>query len=259
MYTSGNQLWANFLVDGTILISNQEASSFHILDPTGTEILKSIAPGPTPGCLKCPQGAGFLKNGNIVMAEASAHRLSVFDKTGKFIRVIGEEGHGPGQFKCPHQLLVDLHGQVVVADSANNRIQIWSPELEFVKSFPCGSDTFPTGIIIDILTGNYLITAKGSKEIIFMNPESGEIVKKIAVRNAETLMTSCQDCLGNIVAIDFAWSRIHILNPEGRLLYEFGEFGYHADELCDPVTVALDEDGNLLISDFYNKRIVLYG
>ncbi len=69
---------------------------------------------------------------------------------------------------------------------------------------------------------------------------------------------------GEVFVADTRNGRIQVFNSEGRFLRKWGKFGSTGGQLGDPYTlygprdVALDLEGNLLVSDTGNKRILRY-
>ncbi len=140
--------------------------------------------------------------------------------------VIGATGTGRGQFSLPTGLDVDAAGNLYVADSRNNRVQKFDPE----------------GMVTAVLGQG------GDKDATFNEP-----------------WTVAVDKSGNIYVAD-TWSH-HILkfDPDLDLVKEWGEpftaLGQREpdpDELFGPRDIAIDADGNLLITDTGNKRVVKF-
>jgi uncharacterized protein (TIGR03663 family) len=140
--------------------------------------------------------------------------------------VIGATGTGRGQFTQPTGLGVDAGGNLYVADSRNNRVQKFDPE----------------GKVLTVLGPG------GDKEATFNEP---------------WMVTA--DKNGNIYVADTWNHRILKFDPDLNVVGEWGKpftaIGQrqpNPDELFGPRDIAIDADGNLLITDTGNKRVVKF-
>ena len=140
--------------------------------------------------------------------------------------VIGATGTGRGQFTQPTGLGVDAGGNLYVADSRNNRVQKFDPE----------------GKVLTVLGPG------GDKEATFNEP---------------WMVTA--DKNGNIYVADTWNHRILKFDPDLNVVGEWGKpftaIGQrqpNPDELFGPRDIAMDADGNLLITDTGNKRVVKF-
>jgi predicted membrane-bound mannosyltransferase/DNA-binding beta-propeller fold protein YncE len=140
--------------------------------------------------------------------------------------VIGTTGSGRGQFSQPAGLAVDAAGNLYVADSRNNRIQKFDPQ----------------GMVTTVLGQG------GDKEATFNEPWKAAVDKS-----------------GNVYVAD-TWShRILKFDPNldfvkewGKPFTALGQREPDLDELFGPRDIAIDADGNLLITDTGNKRVVKF-
>ena len=64
--------------------------------------------------------------GRILVADSGNDRVQAFDSLGRFVTDFGSSGSGPGQFNNPQGLAVHSSGRVIVADSGNDRLQLLS-------------------------------------------------------------------------------------------------------------------------------------
>ncbi len=137
----------------------------------------------------------------------------------------GSLGSGPGQLSNPKGLDVDGQGHVYVVDTFNHRIQVFDGQGAFVRQWGgqgngAGQFQEPWGIAVD---------AEGISYV------------------ADT------------------WNhRIEQFDAQGSFLAQWGSFGDTGGALGDPFMlygprdVAIAPDGNILVSDTGNKRIVKF-
>ena len=141
-------------------------------------------------------------------------------------QTIGATGTGRGQFSQPTGLDVDAAGNLYVADSRNNRIEKFDPE----------------GKILTVLGPG------GDKEATFNEPWMATVDKD-----------------GNIYVAD-TWSHrilkfdpdLNVVGEWGKPFTAIGERQPNPDELFGPRDIAMDADGNLLVTDTGNKRVVKF-
>jgi len=139
------------------------------------------------------------------------------------VRVIGAKGTGDGQLAEPKGVAVDKAGNIYVADTLNHRIQKFDPGGAFLTKWG----------------------AKGDGDGQFNEPWD------IAVDND-----------GNVYVADTWNHRIQKFAADGKFLLKWGAFGDTRGApggptgvFYGPRAIAVDKDGNLLVTDTGNKRI----
>ncbi|MGC8838743.1 MAG: flippase activity-associated protein Agl23 [Anaerolineae bacterium] len=139
--------------------------------------------------------------------------------------VFGSLGQGPGQFRDPRNLAVDAEGNLYVLDTGNHRVQVFSPQGQFLREW--GGEGVSPGH--------------------FKEPWGIAVAPDGTVYVADT------------------WNhRIQKFTAEGEFLAQWGQFGSTDGQLGDPMVlwgpraIAFDPEGNLLVTDTGNKRIIKY-
>jgi uncharacterized protein (TIGR03663 family) len=141
------------------------------------------------------------------------------------VQTFGVPGSGDGQFDDPKDLAVDGQGQIYVLDTRNYRVQVFGAAGQFLRTW--GS--------------------QGADPGQFQEPWG------IAVDRA-----------GNVYVADTWNHRIQKFDSQGQFLTMWGTFGDSGGVLGVPEAfygprgVAVDADGNVLVSDTGNKRIAKY-
>ncbi|XP_001606986.2 E3 ubiquitin-protein ligase TRIM71 isoform X2 [Nasonia vitripennis] len=167
-----------------------------------------------------PWGVTCDKEGNIVVADRSNNRIQIFRQDGSLIRRFGKHGKGPVEFDRPAGVAVDGRRRIIVADKDNHRIQVLTIEGQYLLSFG----------------------ERGSRCGQFNYPWD------VAV-NSE-----CQ-----IAVSDTRNHRVQLFSAEGIFLRKYGfeatpNVWKHFDS---PRGVAFDPQGNLIVTDFNNHRVVM--
>ncbi|MGQ9586272.1 MAG: flippase activity-associated protein Agl23 [Anaerolineae bacterium] len=141
------------------------------------------------------------------------------------VMAFGTLGNGPGQFRDPRNLALDTKGNIYVLDTGNHRVQVFGPN------------------------GNFLHTwgGEGAAPGQFKEPWG------IAVAADGTLFVAD------------TWNhRIQKFNAQGEFLQQWGQFGSTNGQLGDtnifwgPRAIAFDAEGNLLVTDTGNKRVMKF-
>lgn len=176
--------------------------------------------GSGPGELLQAADIAVDPSGNIWVADARNNRLHKFDAQGRYISSLGRGGGGPGEFNQPWALTFDAQGFLYVADTWNHRVQKFSPELEF-------------------------ITMWGQPE---SEPEPGPF-------NLYGPRDIVIDVDGSIWITDTGHKRIINYSPDGAALGAIGNEGSGLGQFSEPVGLAVDSTGRLLVADTWNSRI----
>jgi len=180
-----------------------------------------------------PMGAAFGIDGRIYVTDTGHNRVCVFDAGGKFLFEFGSFGVAkplpgakntwtPGKLNYPVGIDVDQDGSVYVASFRNDQVQVFGPEGKPLRNFP--DATKPTG--------------KGS---------SGQDGQGIAVTDVAVQG-------GKVYATDTY--QIFVFDLAGKLLRQFGKPGLGPADLDHPNGVAVDEQGQVYVSDSNHARVV---
>jgi len=237
---------AALLVDDeeNLYVSDEANHKIVVMNKDGEHIKSFGEKGAEVGELDRPSGMAFDAEGNIVVSDTMNNRIQRFTRDGELLQSFGREGSSEGHFSMPWGVTVDQSGFVYVADWKNDRVQKFTPEGKFVMS----------------------IGAKGSEKGEFLRPTS------VAV-----------DAHGDIYVSDWQNDRVQLFNREGRYIQSFhgdaslsesgkqyilankvtlrlremGDFE-KTQRLDAPMTVRVDGEFRLFITDFGNHRIQIY-
>ena len=170
-----------------------------------------------------PRGLAAAADGSLYVADSLGHRIWHVSRQGAVLNSWGGEGGNPGQFREPWDVAVDAAGFVYVADTWNHRIQKFTAQGEPVLSW---------GTLGQFSRGD------PNGEGAFYGPRAGVIGPD-----------------GFLYVTDTGNKRVQVFDTEGRFLWEFGGAGRNPGQLNEPVGLAFNAAGDVVVADVWNQRI----
>ena len=182
------------------------------------------------GQLDLPVAVAVNGQGFIFVADASWNytRIQKFDSSGKFVSKFGEGGSGDGQLFYPSYMIVDAQSNLYVTDPDLGRVQEFTSDGKFLAKWDhCGTTPIITawGVAIDKAGNLYIADADPGKNMS-SNP---------------TIANS-----GN---------RVCKFDNQGQFLFAWGGRGSSDGQLLRPMGIAVDDTGNVYVSEAGNLRI----
>ena len=208
------------------VVQNRNGSDprIHKFDPAGNLVTSWGSLGEGDGEFKFPalyQGGGGVAvddEGNVYVSDGGNARVQKFDSNGKFLLKWGTEGEDDGQFGSPFGLAVSSQGFVYVAEYGRNVVQKFDTNGTFLGKW---GDTQAAGTPL-ALAG-------------FLGV----------------------DVAGNLYIPMYAMQKIQKLDPDGQMLAEFLGKPINSRPPA-PIGVAVDEDGNIYITEADGNRMVKF-
>jgi DNA-binding beta-propeller fold protein YncE len=265
--------------DKYLYVVDRDGNRIQVFDKSGTFLFNFGQKGNGDGQFSVPYGIDVDVKGNVWVADRGNQRIQQFDSEGNFISKFGnKDGHpssAPGKFDNPRHVEVDkVLKYVYVADSKNNRIQQFDINGTFVKIIgrfgdnKRGEFNLPTTIEMD------------SKGNFFVNERGNERVQKFDSNWNPILMwgtkgtSNNQFCHIEHIALD-RHDNVYVTDPqsdpgcsmqprvlkydnEGDFITKFGSYGTQPGQFRDPEHLALDNDGNVYVSDRKNNDIQVF-
>ncbi len=227
-----------------LYVTDEAKHQVIVMDKEGNYLYSWGEYGSGAGQINRPSGIAFDKEGNVVLSDTMNNRVQRFTREGKNLQSFGERGTGEGQLKMPWGLSVDQSNDVYVADWENDRIQKFS-----------GSGTFIAAI-----------GSSGTGKGQFSRPTSVDV-----------------DNHGDIYVSDWQNDRVQLFNKDFRYIQSFhGQASLSksgkeyilankvtlrlrsmsdfekTQRLDAPLSVKVDDEFRLFITDFGNHRIQIY-
>lgn len=221
--------------DGSIYISDVTDNTIKVYSPNGQ--LKSFLSD-----LSAPEGMAFLPDGSMIIAEQGKNRLLRYDFQTQSLE--------PFLDLINHTNNLGVDGiiwngtNLIVPDSPHGTVLEVSPDGKTVQQLASGL-TRPTGAWIEP-TGNLLIADEYGNAIIRLHPDG--ILEKVADFSIPDDVIA--DNNGNIFVVTLGDDAVHVITAGT------GQDVVLANDLKDPQGIIFDADGNLIVTDSGNHRLL---
>lgn len=172
---------------------------------------------------KRPSGLALDRQGKLYVSSFEADKIGIIDiKSGELTGTLGKSGRTQGELNGPMDIDISADGRLAIAEFKGKRVQIWSD------------------------------LGKCLKELIYQEPTKKGGFTAVAPRGVHWLAD------GNIVVAYPGFHQIVCWEPvEGKIVWRYGSTkGREKGMLDSPSFITNGKDGNLLIADSGNHRIV---
>ena len=245
---------------GQVYVSDEHTHRITMFDPAGTFLATWGVHGAHPGELDSPSGMAFDNDDNLYIADRQNQRIQKFTNDGRFLSGFGSEGSGDTQLNLPWGVTVDAKGEVYVADWRNDRIQRFSASGELLGRYGSsgradGQLSRPASVAVD-REGYIYVADWGNERVQVLDPEGGFVLK---LRGSATLSKWAEEFLSANVEEAEARATAQ-LEPEIDLFDgDPHEESSHIEKyFWAPVSVKLDGDGRLYVTESNRHRIQIY-
>ena len=243
----GKLQWPSALLcdsDENLYVSDEAKNKVFVFNKDGELTSDWGVVGSGAGEFDRPSGMSFDADENIVLSDAMNSRIQKYTRDGKFISQFGEEGDGDGQFRMPWGTTVDVEGSIYVADWRNDRVQKFTADGRFVMklgSSGSGKGEFnrPTDVAVD-RDGDIYVSDWGNDRVQLFDHDGRYV--EMFIGDA-SLSKSAKEYV--------------LANPVTLRLREMADLEA-TRRLRAPVSVEVDDEGRLFITDFGSHRIQVY-
>lgn len=177
----------------------------------------------------------------------------------KVLQVIAGKPEVP--LSTPIDVAVAPNGQIFVADAGNNGIQRfypWGRPRGFFGNGKIGF-TYPNTVAVDA-NGRLYVGEFTAGRIRVFSPK-GELKQTIDARTAGVPLQPLDlavDAGGRLYVADRRGA-VYILNRKGELLHRIERVEAEPETFVYPNGIAVDDTGNIAVSDSGNRRVLLFG
>ena len=257
---------------GVVITKNEEIVvaefSIHcitILNKEGKKVKSFGTRGTKEGEFTYPRGVAISQDGHILVTDE--HRLQKLTFEGDCVKSVGssEKRNGPLQFNTPIGITVHpTTGQIFIADSNNHRIQVLNKDLTYFHSFGkrgSSSEQFNCPYEVTFDNEGYLYVADQYNHCIKKFTSTGQHISTISSKGSNSGQISLPTSIiidNNLLYVsEYGNDRISIFDTNGCFIHCFGKRGSGEGEFDQPHGITVDSLGNLYVSDFINKRLVV--
>ena len=240
--------------NGIVVVSDEANNRVEEFNEEGTYLRKFGSEGAGHGQFKQPRGVAVDAKGNVWVTDTGNDRVEEFHETGEYVGEFGTKGSGNGQLTEPKGVSVSQKGDVWVTDSANKRVEEFNEKGEYKRQFSAGTN--PVGVAVDS-SGNVWSDSENETRAIEEHGETGSLIQSFGTRGEGNGEVSEPRRL--TVADGYVWiadannDRVEIFNEKGVYVTKFGRKGAGGEQMEYPTGVAVDERGNVWVTDDNNR------
>lgn len=230
--------------DENLYVSDEAKNKVFVFNKDGELTSEWGVMGSGEGEFNRPSGMSFDGDGNIILSDALNSRIQKYTKDGKFISQFGEEGDGDGQLRMPWGTTVDEDGNIFVSDWRNDRVQKFTADGKFLMKFGSSGDgkgefDRPTDVAVDN-DGDIYVADWGNDRVQLFDSDGKYVETFIGEAN-----------------LSISGKQYVLANPTTLRLREMADLEA-TKRLRAPVSVKVDDEGRLFITDFGSHRIQVY-
>jgi hypothetical protein len=208
------------------------------------------ARGTSSSMFQWPVHAAVVPGDRIIVADKNNCRLQVFDMEGNYFTSFGQN------MVKPKRIAVNSEGVVYVSDELAECVKMFNEHGCLISRWGDSLFKNPAGIAINS-EGN-IVMSDAERCFISIHTPSGILLTKFTSRMLEDktvpnpyfLAVNADD---NIIVSDSYNSCVKVFSKTGQPLYRFG-----SGRLVCPRGVSVDENGNILVVDSDNHRVVMF-
>lgn len=246
---------------GRVYIADEYANRVSVFDLDGNFLSNWGTTGSAEGQLDGPSSVAIGPNDTVYVSDTHNHRVQRFTASGVSIDSFGSTGAGDGEFDLPWGLTVAPDGDVYVADWGNDRVQRFSATGAYVATYGSsgkgdGELRRPSSVVVDD-SGLVYVADWGNERVQVFGPD-GEFLQKL--RGQATESEWAKIFLGVNKEEAAARSRAD-LEPDVEFYDpdDPHEESSHIEKLFwSPVSVKLDSEGKLYVTESNRHRIQIY-
>jgi DNA-binding beta-propeller fold protein YncE len=208
--------------------------------------------------IQTAHGLRIDRDGNLWVTDIGQHRVFKLDANGKVLLTLGNGKAGTGfdQFDRPTDVAIGPQGEIFVSDGyGNTRVMKFSPTGGFIKSWGepgsgPGQFNLPHAIVLDP-RGRLLVGDRENKRIQVFDQEG----KLLTIWTGFAPFGLALDKDGGLFVADGYAHKVFCLDLDGKILQSFGGQGKLPGQFELPHMLAVDAEGNLLVTEINGKRI----
>jgi len=208
-------------------------------------------------------GGCILRSGNLILCDTidKPFQVRLFSPQGRLIRKIISQV----EFRRPAATVELSSGLIAIIDDFSIHI-LDEEEREAPRRVLLPENAKHYGLVED--SRGRLVTAeetksgrgRGYKSLICMNPATGRVEDRIIIptTSQESKIRFLSYKQGLFYITDLGLDKLYIISESGEIRAEVGRTGRGLAEFDDPAGTAVDDQGNFIVADSKNHKLVLY-
>ena len=233
---------------GTIFVGDHGNHKIHVFDRDRRHVNTFGCHGSNRGELRFPNGMALDGLDHLYVANCENNRIEVFNANGGCLKRLGRNS-----LTHPTDVAINHH-QVYVADSGNHRIAVFSLRGDLISTFGTkgggpGQFEWPSSLVFS--PAGELFVADCNRHRVLVLTADGKFLREFGKGNLYNPLDILIAADGSVLVNDTGYNRIAVFNGDsGALLHTF--------PASSPYGLAVDSQGDLLVTDFCNKRVAIF-
>ncbi len=200
--------------------------------------------------------------GTIYIVDGVNNKISAYDERGQFLFSFGKTGSGPGEFNAPVGIGIASNNDLFIADRGNRRVQFFDSKGTFKGLIDLSKHgVVPIDVAFDSVNRLCFITDNKKHRIVVFNT-AGQFVREWGERGEQDydFRYPATIWLRNeyLYIADVLNSRVSVYTKMGNFIRKVGQWGVLPGQFFRPKGVAVDDAGNVYISDSYIDIIEVF-
>ena len=260
----GQFIWVSGIAEdtrGRLFITDEYSSRVSVFDLDGNFISRWGTAGSGEGQLDSPSGIAIDASDSVYVADTHNNRVQKFTPSGLHLLTIGGEGSEEDRMSLPWGLCAAPNGDLYVADWGNDRVQRFTSDGEFVAAYGSpgsgeGQLRRPSSVAVD--ERGFMYISDWGNERVQVFDADGRFIQQLRGQATESKWAV------NFLSINreegAARARAN-LEPDIPTLDRDDphEVSSHIEKFFwSPVSVKLDSDGRLYVTESNRHRIQIY-
>ncbi len=240
--------------DGNIVYPVRNMHRIQIVTPDGKLVREFGTFGEKAGQLNLPTAVTTDTEGRIYVTEGGNNRVQVFSPNGKSLAVLAPTGEDA--LKEPFGVAVDRAGRIWVGDNGNNRLVALKADGTIVGTVGAagnGPGQFQRIGHLSVINGRLFVADRGNRRIQIFDPGNVAAAPEI-VPMAQGSEPCAVDYDGKGTYVVSMWRGVATFDKDWNPLKD-----YAADAIGElwPYQSMFDRDGNIVIGDWWGKRVLI--